>query len=77
MNKIIVACDGCAALAEEFAWLLTPVAIDSREAEEARERYQKNLELTARMKERRDRPLLVPPPSQRVSLSLRRNPRLS
>jgi len=55
-------------LREHFKWLLGPIALNSPEAENARRDYKAACEISKML----ERPLLDPPPSERIRISLER-----
>ena len=62
-DLIILAAQKHRVLAEEFSWLLKPIELGSREAKQLKARYLKE----QKWKEDRDkRPLLDPPPTERI-----------
>ena len=64
VDAILTACDTEPALAKVFQWLIRPVELGSYEAKQMRETYLENQKWENR--ERR-RPLLNPPPAQRIA----------
>ena len=64
MDAVLTACDPEPALAKVFHWLIRPVELGSPEAKQMKETYLENQKWENR--ERR-RPLLNPPPAQRIA----------
>jgi predicted NACHT family NTPase len=63
MDMILEACKDNEALRDAFSWLLTPVRLDSPEAERMRADYNRMREYEARSQAR---PLVEPPPAVRI-----------
>ena len=62
-NGILMASRSCPALAEHFDWLVSPVRLDSLQAEEMRQRHS---EMQKWQRPTGPPPLLDPPPAQRI-----------
>lgn len=58
LDAILVACSDLSILAEKFRWLLTPVHLNSPEAERMRKQYQEDQELATRRLESRTSSML-------------------
>ena len=67
VDTILTACQEVPVLAEVFTWLLKPVELDSPEAQRAKAQY---LEMQGWQDQPSQRPLLDPPPAQRISTLL-------
>src|SRR5574337_1946915 len=64
VDTVLAACQDCPILAEEFAWLIRPVELDSPGAQRMKEQ---NLQQQSWQEQERNRPRLDPPPAQRVA----------
>jgi predicted NACHT family NTPase len=69
LEIIFVACQKSVILAKRFAWLLNPVMLDSPEAQRMRADYLDRQRLEERAN---NRPLLDPPPKERIAQLLHR-----
>jgi len=67
LDSILVACEKNKILAEQFTWLIEPIELASPKAKKIKERYLERQEL---LKKINNRPLLDPPPSERIALLL-------
>ena len=63
-DTILTACQRSPILAEALSWLREPVEIDSPEAQQAKAQY---LEMQKWQNLQQNRPILDPPPAQRIS----------
>jgi hypothetical protein len=66
LDAIVNACESNSVLANELADFLQAVPLGSPKAEELKRRYQEQVKWEREMAARRDRPLLEPPPPERV-----------
>jgi hypothetical protein len=59
-------------LASAFSSTINPIELGSEEARNLRQAYERNMDLEREMRTHRERPLLSPPPAERVALLLQR-----
>jgi predicted NACHT family NTPase len=69
VDAVLVGCDEEPTLAAEFQWLVTPIVLGSPAAEKMKADF---LEWQKRESRNRERPLLKPPPTERVAKLLER-----
>jgi predicted NACHT family NTPase len=66
-DAILSACQGSPILAKVFEWRLRPVELNSPQAQKMKESYTRGQEL---LKQNQERPLLQPPPAERIAALL-------
>ena len=70
LDVVIEACRWCEPLRKVFSDRFAPVGLDSERARQLRERYNQHLEWERERENRKNPPLLNPPPMERVHLAL-------
>jgi predicted NACHT family NTPase len=67
LDAVLVACKTEPIFAETFAWLIKPIELDSPAAEHLKKTFREEKEL---LEQRQNRPLVQPPPEERIENSL-------
>lgn len=66
LDAILTACSWSPILTDNFQWLLKPIELNSPEAHKMKDDYLKYKKIRSEIKNR-DRPLVEPPPSERIA----------